>query len=178
MTGTAVPAPGRALFGLGIPNAELNVASGTITAGLLSIRAAAPLRVINPPNGPAYFNSPRTIGLTLEQVSFALAADPRGYGDPDSGWHRVAATNLVLAAPIPDAPADRAVFAVSYGPSSDPATYNVTAEAAPNNAVQIHTPNFSAVIGHPSGDEQGEPTLTLTPALSPTPIAAPTPTTS
>jgi hypothetical protein len=151
-----------ALFALGIPNAVL-ATSGTITTGQLAIRSAGKLRVINPPDGPTYFNSPRTIGLTLEQVSFALADDPRGYGDPDSGWHRVAGTNLVLGGALSDAPAGLAVFAVCYGPASDPAAYRVTADAAPNG-VLVHTPDFSALIGHPSGDEHGEPILTLTPS--------------
>ncbi|MBR7829790.1 hypothetical protein KDK95_26030 [Actinospica sp. MGRD01-02] len=148
-------------FGLGVAGAVLDT-SGAITAGGLLIRAAAGLRVVNPPEGPAYFNSPRTVGSTLEQVSFALADDPRGYGDPDSGWHRVAGTNLVLADPVPDAPAGLAVFVVCYGPSSDPAGYRATAEATADG-VHIHTPGFSALIGHPAGDEHGEPILALTP---------------
>jgi hypothetical protein len=150
-------------FPLGVPGATL-ITSGTITAGRLAIRGAGRLRVVNPPNdGPAYFNSPRTIGQTVEKLSFALADDPRGYGDPDSGWRRVAGTNLVLAGLVPDAPEGLAVFAVSYGPASDPAVYRVTADRAPGG-VLIHTPDFSALIGDPSGDEHGEPTLTLTPS--------------
>ena len=58
---------------------------------------------------------------------------------------------------------DLAVFAVSYGPATDPAAYRVTAEAA-SNGVRVHTPDFSALIGHPSGDEHGDPILTLTPS--------------
>ena len=156
------PAADPSPFGLGVADAVLTT-SGTITAGQLTIRAAGKLRVVNPPDGPTYFNSPRTVGLTLEKVSFALADDPRGYGDPDSGWHRVTGTNLVLASPLTDAPGGLAVFAVSYGPATDPAAYRVTAEAA-SNGVRVHTPEFSALIGHPSGDEQGEPILTLTPS--------------
>lgn len=149
-------------FGLGVADAAL-ATPGAITAGRLLIRAAGGLRVVNPPDGPAYFNSPRTVGSTLEQLSFALADDPRGYGDPDTGWHRVAGTNLVLAGALPDAPAGLAVFAVCYGPSSDPAVYRATAEATADG-VHIHTPDFSALIGHPAGDEHGEPILALTPS--------------
>jgi len=149
-------------FALGVPNATL-LTSGSITAGQLAIRAAGKLRVVNPPDGPEYFNSPRTIGLTLEQLSFSLAADPRGYGDPDSGWHRVAGTNLVLTGPVPDAPDGLAVFAVSYGPeSSKTSRYAVTTEATPDGLL-VHTAGFSALIGHPAGDEHGEPILVLTP---------------
>ena len=159
----SVTAPGSRPFPLGVPGATLTT-SGTIaaTAGQLGIRAAASLRVVNPPDdGPTYFSSPRTIGLTQEQLAFSLAADPRGYGDPDSGWHRVTATNLVLAAPLPETPAGLAVFAVAYGPAADPTAYTVTADPAPDG-VLIHTPHFSALIGHPSGDEHGEPIFTLT----------------
>lgn len=153
--------PDPAPFGLGTPDAVLET-SGSITAGQLTIRAAGTLRVINPPDALTHFNSPRTIGLTLEQLAFTLADDPHGYGNPDSGWHRVAGTNLVLASPLPDAPPGLAVFAVSYGPATDQPAYRVTAEAAPNG-VLIHTPDFSALIGHPAGDENGDPVLTLTP---------------
>ncbi|HET9173444.1 MAG TPA: hypothetical protein VFN97_28695 [Actinospica sp.] len=156
------PAADPAPFGLGVADAVLST-SGTIIAGRLAIRAGGRLRVINPPDGPTYFNSPRTVGLTLEKASFALADDPRGYGDPDSGWHRVTGTNLVLAGTLRDAPENLAVFAVSYGPATDPAVYRVTAEAAANG-VRVHTPDFSALIGHPSGDAHGEPVLTLTPS--------------
>jgi hypothetical protein len=151
--------PGGPRFGLGIPEAVLTT-SGGITAERLAIRSAGKLRVVNPPSGPTYFNSPRTIGLTQEQLAFSLAADPRGYGDPDSGWHRVAATNLVLAGPVLAAPDELAVFAVSYGPASDTSDYTVTAEPT-ETGVLISTPQFSALIGHPAGDEHGEPILTL-----------------
>ena len=100
-------------------------------------------------------------GLTQEQLAFSLAADPRGYGDPDSGWHRVAGTNLVLAGPVPDAPDGLAVFAVSYGPASDTSDYAVTAEPTEDGVI-ISTTQFSALIGYPAGDEHGEPILTLT----------------
>lgn len=148
-------------FGLGIPEAVL-ATTDAITAGKLAIRSAGKLRVVNPPSGPNYFNNPRTIGLTQEQLAFSLAADPRGYGDPDSGWHRVAGTNLVLAGPVPDAPDGLAVFAVSYGPASaETPDYAVTAEPT-EDGVLITTPQFTALIGHPAGDEHGEPVLTLT----------------
>ena len=147
-------------FPLSAPNATLST-SGTITAGRLAIRSGAALRVVNPPDGPTYFNSPSTIELTQERLAFSLAADPRGYGDPDSGWKRVAGTNLVLTDALPGLPAGLAVFAVSYGPAADSGPYSVTAEAG-SDGVQISTSYFSALIGHPSGDEHGEPILALT----------------
>jgi hypothetical protein len=146
-------------FALGIPNTGL-ATPGAITAGSLAIRSAGTLRVVNPPPGPQYFNSPRTIGLTQEQVAFSLASDPRGYGDPDSGWQRVAATNLVLADSVPGAPDGLAVFAVSYGPASEASDYVV--DVAPDvEGLLVRTPQFSALIGHPAGDEYGEPVLNL-----------------
>jgi hypothetical protein len=156
LTAACAPTP----FALGIPDAGF-ATSGAVTAGKLAIRSAGRLRVVNPPSGPNYFNSPRTIGLTQEQLAFSLASDPRGYGDPDSGWHRVAGTNLVLADPVPGAPPGLAIFAVSYGPASDPSDYAVTAETRDDRVV-IRTPQFSALIGHPAGDGHGEPTLALT----------------
>ncbi|GAB2807341.1 hypothetical protein [Lentzea nigeriaca] len=130
----------------------------TLLAGGLALSSAAGLRVENPPDGPAYFNNPRTAGMTQEQLSFWLGDDPRGYGNPDAGWRRVIATNHVLAAPIADSPHARAVFALCYGP--EPVTLEVAAEEVADG-VRVRTPFFTAVVGHPAGDVGGEPVLRI-----------------
>jgi hypothetical protein len=71
---------------------------------------SAPL--VNPAAGRRHFNSPETAAMTQEKLAFALADDPRGYGNPDSGWRRVTQTNRVLADPLPGTPPEIAVFAV------------------------------------------------------------------
>jgi hypothetical protein len=131
---------------------------GTLLAGGLALSSAAGLRVENPPDGPAYFNNPRTAGMTQEQLSFWLGDDPRGYGNPDEGWRRVIATNHVLAEPIADAPHGRAVFALCYG--TDPVAFEVSADE-PLDGVRVRTPFFTALVGHPAGDVGGEPVLRL-----------------
>jgi hypothetical protein len=130
----------------------------TLLAGGLALTAAAGLRVENPPDGPSYFNNPRTADMTQEQLSFWLGDDPRGYGNPDAGWRRVVATNHVLADPIPDAPHGSAVFALCYGP--EPVALEVSAEETPEG-VRVRTPFFTAVVGHPAGDVGGEPVLRI-----------------
>lgn len=131
---------------------------GTLLAGGLALSAAAGLRVENPPDGAAYFNSPRTVGMTQEQLSFWLGDDPRGYGNPDAGWRRVVATNHILAEPIAAAPHGRAVFALCYGP--EPVPLDVTAQETADG-VLVRTPFFTAVAGHPAGDVGGEPVLRI-----------------
>jgi len=153
-----VAEPGGEPFDLGEPWKALT-AKGTLLAGGLALSAGGTLRVENPPDGPAYFNSPRTADLTQEQLSFWLGDDPRGYGNPDAGWHRVTATNHVLADPIADAPHGLAVFALCYGPA--PVALPVAAERVVDG-VQVRTPFFTALVGHPAGDVAGEPVLRLT----------------
>jgi hypothetical protein len=158
-------------FGLGVAGAELRT-DGAVRAEKLTIRSAGSLRVVNPPEGIEYFNSRNTIGLTVEQLGFALADDPKGFGNPDSGWRRVRASNQVLAGPIDVAPRDRAVFAVRYGPEPDAAggasgdVYTATAKTTPEG-VLVRTAGFEALIGHPAGDENGEPALVLTASPAP-----------
>ncbi|MEY9838212.1 hypothetical protein [Streptacidiphilus sp. EB103A] len=164
----AVSEPDGAPFDLGRPGAVLEVGAGSLLAGGMAVTAAAGLRVVNPPEGRTHFNSPETIGLTQEQVAFALADDPRGYGNPDSGWRRVTQTNQVLVHALgPDAPSGPAVFALSYGPAADAdgGPFRVTAESV-EQGVLVRTPRFTALIGHPAGDEHGEPVLRLTAAGS------------
>jgi hypothetical protein len=153
----AVTEPDGVPFDLGEPDEVLDT-QGILLAGGLALSASGSLRVVNPPAGPAYVNSPQTIGLTQEQVAFALGDDPRGYGNPDHGWQRVVRTNQVLAGPIPETPHGRAVFALCYGPEPDP--ISVTAEAT-EEGVLVYAPGFAALIGHPAGDEHGDPILRL-----------------
>jgi hypothetical protein len=150
-------------FDLGRPD-EVLTTSGTLIAGGMAITAGAGLQVINPPAGRAHFNSSQTIGLTQEQVAFDLADDPRGYGNPDAGWQRVAQTNLVLADRISDAPTDVLVFVVRYGPAQDltsPAPLTASASRTADGVV-VRTPDFVALIGNPAGDAHGEPVLRVT----------------
>jgi hypothetical protein len=152
-----VEEPGASPFDLADPWRSLST-GGTLLAGGLALSAAAGLRVENPPDGPAFFNNPRTAGMTQEQLSFWLGDDPRGYGNPDDGWRRVVATNHVLADPIADEPYGRAVFALCYG--TDPVALEVSAEEVVNG-VRVSTPSFTAVVGHPAGDVGGEPVLRI-----------------
>ncbi|MGW6929219.1 hypothetical protein ACWGE0_04080 [Lentzea sp. NPDC054927] len=149
--------PGGSPFDLGESWRALDT-GGALLAGGLALSAAAGLRVENTPDGAAYFNGPRTVGMTQEQLSFWLGDDPRGYGDPDAGWRRVIATNLVLVDSIADRPHGRAVFVLSYG--GDPVALEASAEEVPEG-VRVRTPFFTAVVGHPAGDVGGEPVLRI-----------------
>ncbi|HEX8864778.1 MAG TPA: hypothetical protein VF821_03890, partial [Lentzea sp.] len=152
-----VAEPGGGPFDLGDAWRAL-LTGGALLAGGLALSSAAGLRVENPPDGPAYFNSPHTALLTQEQLSFRLGDDPRGYGDPDTGWRRVISTNHVLADPIAATPHGRAVFVLCYGPQ--PVALEVAAEEVADG-VRVRTPFFTAVVGHPAGDVGGEPVLRL-----------------
>jgi hypothetical protein len=154
----SVREPGGEPFDLGVAGAVLDTA-GVLRAGGMSLRSAGGLRVVSPPEGDTYFSSPQTIGLTQERAAFALADDPRGYGDPDSGWRRVAGTNLVLAEPVEVAGSDLVVCVVCYGPEDD-VPLAVTAEAS-EDGVTVRTADFTAFIGHPAGDAHGEPVVRL-----------------
>lgn len=57
---------------------------------------------------------------TQEQAAFALAADPRGYGNPDEGWRHLVSSTALEADPVPDAAHDLHAFAVRYGPAGAP----------------------------------------------------------
>ncbi|MDX3188951.1 hypothetical protein PV458_11140 [Streptomyces sp. MN03-5084-2B] len=155
----AVASPGGPPFDLSTPGAELRT-DGTLHAGSLAVTSASSLRVVNPPAGRTSFSSPETLGLTQEQLAFSLADDPRGYGNPDAGWHRVTDTNHVLAGPLPGSPPGSSVFAVRYGPHDDvPFTVGVRESA---DGLVLDAPGFSVVVGDPAGDEDGEPVLRLT----------------
>ncbi len=154
----SVREPGGEPFDLGVAGAVLHTA-GVLQAGGMSLRSAGGLRVVCPPEGDMYFSSPQTIGLTQERTAFALADDPRGYGDPDSGWRRVAGTNLVLAEPVKVSGSDLVVCVVCYGPE-DENPLTVMAEVA-EDGVTVRLPEFTAFIGHPAGDAYGEPAVRL-----------------
>ncbi|MEV7892072.1 hypothetical protein ACWD3I_39345 [Streptomyces sp. NPDC002817] len=94
---------------------------------------------------------------TQQQAAFALAADPRGYGDPDEGWSHLVSSTALEADPVPDAPDDLHVFAVRYGPGG---TFTATVEQG-TEGLTVRTEAFTAVIGDIAGDAHGEPELTL-----------------
>ncbi|MFF3846711.1 hypothetical protein [Streptomyces sp. NPDC002328] len=119
--------------------------------------SAGALRLTHPETqGPDRFDA--RAELTQEQAAFALAADPRGYGDPDEGWKHLIASSALEAGPVPDAPDDLHVFAVRYG-SPDPLT--VTVERG-EDGITVRTSRFTAVLG--PDDAHGEPELTLRPS--------------
>ncbi|MFH0172443.1 hypothetical protein [Streptomyces cacaoi] len=93
--------------------------------------------------------------LTQEQAAFALAADPRGYGNPDEGWRHLISSTALEAGPLPDAPDDLHVFAVRHG-TEEP--FGVTVEWR-EEGLTVRTEDFTAVIG--ADDAHGEPQLTL-----------------
>ncbi|MFJ2113633.1 hypothetical protein ACIOEX_17395 [Streptomyces sp. NPDC087850] len=97
--------------------------------------------------------------LTQEQAAFALAADPRGYGNPDEGWSHLTTTTALEAQPLADSPADLHVFAVRYGAPAQPFTPVITRT---ETGLRVRSTEFTALIGPLEGDEQGNPTLTLT----------------
>ncbi|MEU9896466.1 hypothetical protein ACIBCS_25335 [Streptomyces phaeochromogenes] len=123
------------------------------------VAAAGELRLTHPQEGsPDSFDARSEV--TQQQAAFALAADPRGYGDPDAGWRHVRTTTALEAGPAPEAPEGLDVFAVRYGePAAEPLT--VVCERVEEGLV-LRTGSFTAVLGEP--DEHGEPRLALTSA--------------
>ncbi|MEU6142877.1 hypothetical protein ABZ848_21205 [Streptomyces sp. NPDC047081] len=119
-----------------------------------AVASAGPLRLTHPQEqGPEHFDA--RAELLQEQAAFALAEDPRGYGNPDEGWRHLISSTALEAAPIADAPDDLHVFAVQYG-SAEP--YTVEAAWA-EEGLTLRTAAFTAVIGE--ADEHGEPELSL-----------------
>ncbi|MEV0225253.1 hypothetical protein [Streptomyces sp. NPDC050704] len=119
------------------------------------VAAAGELRLTHPEEGsPDSFDARSE--LTQEQAAFALAADPRGYGDPDAGWRHVRTTTALEVGPAPDAPEGLDVFAVRYGEGDR--QLNVVCERAEEGLV-LRTESFTALLGGP--DAHGEPQLTL-----------------
>ncbi|MFI7404211.1 hypothetical protein ACIBW9_27650 [Streptomyces sp. NPDC049541] len=119
-----------------------------------AVASAGTLRLTHPEaQAPEHFDA--RAELTQEQAAFALAADPRGYGNPDEGWRHLVSSTALEAGPIPGAPDDLHVFAVRYG-SAAPLTVSVERDG---DGLRIATSGFTAVIG--ADDERGEPQLTL-----------------
>ncbi|NUO91792.1 MAG: hypothetical protein HOQ18_13370, partial [Dermatophilaceae bacterium] len=121
-----------------------------------AVASAGTLRLTHPEaQGAEHFDA--RAELTQEQAAFALAADPRGYGNPDEGWRHLVSSTALEAGPVPGTPDDLHVFAVRYG-SAAPLTVAVERDG---EALRIGTSAFTAVIG--ADDERGEPQLTLRP---------------
>ncbi|ANP51251.1 hypothetical protein J2Z21_003000 [Streptomyces griseochromogenes] len=120
------------------------------------VSSAGGLRLTHPAEaGPGHFDA--RAELTQEQAAFALAADPRGYGNPDEGWRHLVASSALEADPAPGAPEGLHVFAVRYGPGGSFAPLFENGE----QGLTVRTEAFTAVLGAPAGDAFGEPALTL-----------------
>lgn len=119
-----------------------------------AVASAGTLRLTHPQaQGTEHFDA--RAELTQEQAAFALAADPRGYGNPDDGWRHLVSSTALEAGPVPGAPGDLHAFAVRYG-SAAPLTVSVERTG---EGLCIGASAFTAVIG--ADDERGEPRLTL-----------------
>ncbi|MFF7445394.1 MULTISPECIES: hypothetical protein [unclassified Streptomyces] len=120
--------------------------------------SAGELRLTHPESeGADHFDARSE--TTQEQAAFALAEDPRGYGNPDLGWSRLVSSTALEAEPVPGAPEGLTVFAVRYGPGGV-----LRADLADGpEGLTVRTEAFTAVIGDTSGDAFGEPRLTLHP---------------
>jgi hypothetical protein len=136
---------------------ELRLGGGAV------LRGNGPLRLTNPvpPPGMGAFvlSSAATRDQTLEQVAFALAPDPYGYGNPEAALGRLLATNLIEVMdgePVGDAVA----LAASYLPTGAPAPDLVVRAAGDDVLVRVG--DLEALVGPAEGDERGEPRLRLT----------------
>lgn len=90
------------------------------TARPAGVASAGPLRLTHP-SSPGIDHFDARAEVTQEQAAFALAADPRVFGNPDESWRHLVSTTALEAGPAPEAPADLHVFAVRYGrPRSPP----------------------------------------------------------
>ncbi|MEU6549371.1 hypothetical protein ABZ915_03645 [Streptomyces sp. NPDC046915] len=119
-----------------------------------AVASAGALRLSHPETrGPEHFDA--RAELTQEQAAFALAADPRGYGNPDDGWRHLLSSTALEAGPVPGAPDDLHVFAVRHG-SGGPLAVSVERT---EEGLTVRTDAFTAVLG--AADERGEPRLTL-----------------
>lgn len=122
------------------------------------VTSAGTLRLTHPTGeGPDHFDARSE--LSQQEAAFALAADPRGYGNPDEGWSHLVASTALEADPAPGAPEDLNVFVVRYGPGTEPLTAEFT--SGENGELTVRTEAFTAVIGDAAGDAHGEPELTL-----------------
>ncbi|KUN79483.1 hypothetical protein AQJ66_28565 [Streptomyces bungoensis] len=111
------------------------------------VASAGGLRLTHPrETGPDHFDT--RAELTQEQAAFALAADPRGYGDPDEGWRHLVGSSALEAGPAPGAPDGLHVFAVRYGPGGP---FTAAFDTGPDG-LTVRTEAFTAVVGEPVGD--------------------------
>ncbi len=121
------------------------------------VTSAGTLRLTHPTaEGAEHFDARSE--LTQEQAAFALAADPRGYGNPDEGWRHLVSSSALEAEPAPGAPEHLHVFAVRYGPGD--AAFAPAFEVG-EDGLTVRTEAFTAVIGDAAGDADAEPELTL-----------------
>ncbi|MER6128411.1 hypothetical protein ABT173_38765 [Streptomyces sp. NPDC001795] len=120
------------------------------------VTSAGGLRLTHPEAEGVDFFDARS-ELTQQQAAFALAADPRGYGNPDEGWRHLVRSTALEADPAPGAPEGLTVFALRYGPGGP---YAPVVERTPEG-LAVRTEAFTATIGDPAGDGSGEPVLTL-----------------
>jgi hypothetical protein len=130
------------------------------------VTSAGALRLTHPEaDGVDHFDA--RADRTQEEAAFALAADPRGYGNPDLGWSHLVTSTALEAEPAPGAPENLHVFAVRYGARRHAAgRHGSTGPFAPAFAqdgpgLTVRTEVFTAVIGEAAGDAHGEPELTL-----------------
>ena len=122
------------------------------------VTSAGTLRLTHPTGeGAARFDARSE--LSQQEAAFALAADPRGYGNPDEGWSHLVTSTALEADPAPGAPEDLNVFVVRYGPGTGPLTAEFV--SGENGELTVRTEAFTAVIGDAAGDAHGEPELTL-----------------
>jgi hypothetical protein len=120
------------------------------------VTSAGELRLTHPePDRVDHFDA--RAETTQEQAAFALAADPRGYGNPDEGWRHLVASTALEAEPAPGAPEDLHVFAVRYGPGGP---FTPAFQRGPEG-LTIRSEAFTALVGDAAGDAHGEPELTL-----------------
>ncbi|MFJ4784117.1 hypothetical protein [Streptomyces sp. NPDC088794] len=120
------------------------------------VTSAGELRLTHPESeGVDHFDA--RAELTQELAAFALAADPRGYGNPDEGWRHLVSSTALEAEPAPGASEDLHVFAVRYGGEGPFAP----AFEVGDNGLTVRAEAFTAVIGDPAGDADAEPELSL-----------------
>ncbi|MFF5303859.1 hypothetical protein ACFY5F_31325 [Streptomyces sp. NPDC013161] len=123
------------------------------------VTSAGALRLTHPTGqGADHFDARSE--LTQQEAAFALAADPRGYGNPDEGWLHLVSSTALEADPVPGAPEELHVFAVRYGPGA--AEFTPAFETGEDGlTLTVRTEAFTAVIGDPAGDAGAEPELAL-----------------
>lgn len=121
-----------------------------------SVTSAGELRLTHPEShGTDHFDARSE--TTQEQAAFALAADPRGYGNPDEGWRHLVTSTALEAGPVPGAPEELSVFAVRYGPGGP---FTPAFDSGPAG-LTVRTEAFVALVGDPAGGADGEPELHL-----------------